>query len=243
MPKRLFTGVSSCIFSLLFLITSCLKPESSPSKVDQWVEKIESSINKDAWDQTNWVSWSFAGRRNYVWDRSTNWVELKFENYKIVFPVDSFELGYVFLKDSLVEGENRLEILEGGYGAFCNDSFWLNAPSKLKDPGVELGIKDTLNQEFLSVSYTSGGVTPGDTYFWETSENGLPSGFYMNTQILTSPWVYASWENYDTISSGAIISTLHLIDNNPLTMEKVYGGDSFESLLLKEDPFKPFRSR
>ena len=39
------------------------------SQADTWAKKIEQAINKDAWDKTDIVTWTFVGRHHHIWDK------------------------------------------------------------------------------------------------------------------------------------------------------------------------------
>jgi len=101
---------------------------------------------------------------------------------------------------------------KAAYARWVNDSYWLLAPLKVLDPGVQLtheGTKD-LNgaaHEALRLSFQGVGLTPGDQYV-----------LYVDPQTkLVRAWDYVpkpesvmhgSWEKYET-HGGLQLSTEH----------------------------------
>ena len=101
-----------------------------------------------------------------------------------------------------------IELIEKASNYFYNDSFWMFAPYKIFDKGVERKIIKN-NKNALLVTYTSGGITPGDTYLWLLNDDGKPKAFKMWTSILPINGLEASWSNWTTTESGAQLPTFH----------------------------------
>ena len=104
------------------------------------------------------------------------------------------------------------EDAKAAYGRWVNDSYWLLAPLKVLDPGVNLtheGAKDLngTSYEALRLSFAGVGLTPGDQYL-----------LYIDPQTkLVRAWDYiptadkvmhGTWENYKTFG-GLQLSTEH----------------------------------
>ncbi|MBL8863204.1 MAG: hypothetical protein JNK02_14505 [Planctomycetes bacterium] len=124
----------------------------------------------DAWDETRVVAWTFFGRRNHVWDKSSGDYRLE-EGSKVVLMNLESGVGRVF--DGGVELADPAAVaqeLARAKSVWINDSYWLVMPYKLFDPGVRLfdageeeregGAKaDVLRVEFEDV-----GDTPDNAY-------------------------------------------------------------------------------
>lgn len=75
----------------------------------------------------------------------------------------------------LTEGSDA----RAAYEAFVNDGYWLYAPSKLEDPGVVRALEG----DELRVSFGDDvGVTPGDTYWFESDDQGRVTGWRFRLQ-------------------------------------------------------------
>ena len=88
----------------------------------------------------------------------------------------------------------------------------------------------------MLVSYSTGGVTPGDSYLWTLDESGLPTGYKMWTKILPVKGVYASWEDWIELPTGAKISTGHDMKVMKSQMKNVKGGQTYAAIGI-ENPF------
>ena len=131
--------------------------------------------------------------------------------------------------------------MEKAYFIWANDSYWLNPVSKIYDDGVTRKYVETEDGNgALLVTYSSGGVTPGDSYLWYVDENGLPYKWEMWVKIIPIKGVETSWEAWERYGEGVMISTKHNI--GPVTsdildveitndLKKCFGGaDPFKDL-------------
>ena len=85
-----------------------------------------------------------------------------------------------------------------------NDFFWLHPFSQLRAPGAQ---RFFVGSRALLVRYTTGGVTPGDAYLIITDEQGLPIRWQMWVSILPLKGFTFSFEDWQTFSTGARLST------------------------------------
>ena len=110
---------------------------------------------------------------------------------------------------------------------------------KAFDPGTERSIvklKD--GREGLKVQYNTGGVTPGDSYVWFLDENGQPEAWKMWVSIIPLGGIENSWEGWQTLSTGAKISTTHtFLGKKREFLTGVKAGMNLSDFGLGEDPF------
>lgn len=217
------------------------RPDGQPGpEADALARSMESAVNKEAWDRTGAVRWSFFGRHHYVWDRERDLVELRWGDSRALFRT-SDQTGRAWHADIEQTGEDAKEALSAAHAYWINDSFWLNPVVKFFDPGVERSlVKLEGGREALLVSYSSGGVTPGDAYLWIPGEDGLPEAWRMWVQIIPIGGIETSWEGWTELSTGAKVSTEHEGWGRMMTfISNVEGAASLEDLNVNADLFDP----
>jgi len=190
-------------------------------------DKMLAASGADAWSQTRYVTWTFAGSNTYIWDRSEAKVIKGAGEHQVMIDANTGE----------VIGGSSVSDAEAAWSNFCNDSFWLIAPLKVKDPGTSRELVSTAEGDALMVHYPSGGVTPGDSYLWYLAEDGLPYAYRMWTQILPLPGMKSTWEGWETIHTGAKIATRH--EMGPMTLEitNLKTGSTLTEIGLPENTF------
>src|SRR5262249_34366936 len=77
-----------------------------------------------------------------------------------------------------VSDEENAKRLEGAYGRFINDTYWLLAPWKIFDPGVHLAYDGEKpcpgggECDVLKLSFEDVGLTPKDVYWLLSTRDG-----------------------------------------------------------------------
>ncbi len=217
------------------------RPEGQPApEADELARKMERAVNKEAWDRTGAVRWSFFGEHHYVWDRKRGLVEVRWGDTRVLLRTAD-KTGRVWTNDEEVTGDDAQSALETAYRFWINDSFWLNPVAKLFDPGVKREIvTEDDGEKGLLVSYTSGGVTPGDAYLWYVDENGLPVRWRMWVSIIPVGGVSMTWTSWTELSTGALISTEHEGGRKMITfITNLEGAEDLEALGVSPDLFDP----
>ncbi len=223
-----------------FIFSESMPSGTSGKAADELAEKMFVAINKKGWDNTGAVQWTFAGRSSYIWDKERHWVEYKSKDKRVLLNINE-KTGVAYEDEKLVTSPKKTaKLVNKAWKNWVNDSFWLNAPAKAFDPGTERTLVELEDGKTgLMVSYTSGGVTPGDSYLWILDENGLPTAWKMWVKIIPVGGVEFSWEDWTSLTTGAKIATNHKgMINIPITdlkaaatlQELVPGKDLFEEL-------------
>ena len=146
--------------------------------------------------------------------------------------------GVAFKNGKRVTGEKEAQMVDQAWRHWVNDSFWLNAPCKIKDPGTNRALVPLEGgRQGLLVSYSSGGATPGDAYLWELDDNDRPVSWKMWVSIIPVGGVQASWENWQQLPTGALLATTHEMIGFTLKMENIQAASTLEGLVTGEDPF------
>jgi len=217
------------------------RPQGQPGPdADALARSMEAAVNKEAWDRTGAVRWSFFERHHYVWDRERGLVELRWGDSRALFRTAD-QTGRIWSAGTEQTGEDANEALGAAYAYWINDSFWLNPVVKFFDPGVERSlVKLDDGRDALLVSYASGGVTPGDAYLWIPDDDGLPEAWRMWVQIIPIGGVETSWEGWNELSTGAKVATQHEGWDRLMTfISNVEGAENLEALGVDLGLFDP----
>ncbi|MDO6600612.1 hypothetical protein [Tenacibaculum sp. 1_MG-2023] len=201
--------------------------KASNPNADNLTNEILKAINHEAYKKTNTIEWSFAGRRNYKWDKKNHIVEVSWDTTKVILHPNNLEKSAVFFNDKNSSSKNT-ETIKKAESLFNNDSFWLVAPHKLFEDGIIRTTENIDNKQALRVTYTTGGSTPGDSYVWLLDENNVPKSYLMylksRVQKGNTEGMPATWEDWITTESGALLPTNHSFGNGgKLSMGTVKG--------------------
>jgi len=216
-------------------------PEGTPSpEADATANKMLQAINYAAWDSTTYVQWTFrgSGEHDYLWDKDRHLVRVIWGAHKVLLNTKTVS-GKAFKGEQELEGGSADELVQTAWNYFCNDSFWLNAPAKVFDPGTSRSlVKLEDGRDGLMIRYESGGVTPGDAYVWILDESGLPVAWKMWVKIIPIGGVEASWEDWMTLSTGSKISVGHNMAGIKMKLTNVKGAMNWTAMGEERDPFE-----
>lgn len=202
LPSLLFFGF------LYFKYNEDLPTGIKSEQADVLAHKMLNALNYEAYKETNYIEWTYKKRRHYEWDKKNNICTVFWKENKVVLDLNDTSKSKVYIHSFKNESDMAIELIEKASNYFYNDSFWMFAPYKIFDKGVERKIIKN-NKNALLVTYTSGGITPGDTYLWLLNDDGKPKAFKMWTSILPINGLEASWSNWTTTESGAQLPTFH----------------------------------
>ncbi len=199
------------VLLLLFVIYDKPLPTGiQGDKADRLATKMLNALSFEKYQQTAKLRWTFRGKNTYEWSRKEGKCVVRWENKQVYLDLRKKQESFVFVDNVLFNGPEKDELIDRALSSFNNDSFWLVAPYKLFDKGVERRyVKTKEGKEALLVTYTSGGTTPGDSYLWHLDEHGIPISFQMWVDIIPIGGLHASWDNWKTTTSGAKIATSH----------------------------------
>jgi hypothetical protein len=216
-------------------------PESIENKeADDMAISMMNAVNKSAWDTTRYIQWTFPGPHEYLWDKQRNFVLVKWNDYKVLLNTKTRKGLFWDLSSTNAHWIQDQKKVDKAWSFFCNDSWWLNAPVKAMDPGVEPSVvKLDDGRKGLKLEYKSGGVTPGDSYVWLLDDQNRPTSYKMWVSIIPVGGVEFTWENWITLSTGAKIATIHKGPAFTLELTDISSDQSLESLGMSQDPFSP----
>lgn len=197
--------------------------KASNPNADLLANKILKSIKHQAYKNTRFLEWSFAGKRHFKWDKQQHIVDVSWDSIRVNLHPNSLQKSTVFINEKSQEKSDD-KIVKKAWNIFNNDSFWLVAPHKLFDDGTIRSTEIVDGKKALRVTYTKGGSTPGDSYVWILDENYIPKSYKMylaNKRMNGTP---ATWENWITTKSGTLLPTNHTYgEGRSLSMGEVKG--------------------
>jgi hypothetical protein len=177
MPRRSLPIPSLLLAAALALAagSAFAHPREAPPTPEQLAQEVMQALGgKEAWDNTRFLRFTFAGRRTHWWDKHTGRHRIEGQTqdgkkFLVLENVNTKE-GQVWIDGQKAEGDQAKEFLERAYGAWINDTYWLIMPYKLQDPGVNLSYvgEETIDgkkYDKLLLSFQGVGLTPGDRYW------------------------------------------------------------------------------
>lgn len=202
MMKKLFKFIGILLligvvigFIAFYIADKPLPEGEKGAKAEQLADEMLNALNKAAFDTLEYIEFTFKGVHRHKWDRLNNSVTVEWDDQSV----------YVDLN----KGQDSYSLLEyKAYEYFINDSFWLVAPFKIKDEGTVRLFVDQFNNRGLLVTYTSGGVTPGDSYLWIIDSKGYPIAWKLWTSNVPIGGLKFTWDGWVTMDE-VWFSTLH----------------------------------
>jgi len=242
--KKFLIILASLILLLFvgFLVVDESLPEGEPgSKAEELTDEMFAELNKSKWESISFIKWSFRDAHHYVWHKDLNRAKISWDDFDVYLNLDKVE-GKAYKSGSLLAGTKKEEAIDKAWSYWCNDSFWLIAPFKARDPGTTrkyVPLSDGL--EGLLVQYQSGGVTPGDAYLWALDKDGVPQYYKMWGSSIPIGGVKATWSNWKEFQEVKI-ATEHKLGPLNIPVENIQAGNSLEQIGLSENLFSKLGS-
>ncbi|MEM9324400.1 MAG: hypothetical protein AAGA85_02035 [Bacteroidota bacterium] len=208
--------ITAIVFALIIatialLLWSASEPlpqgETGPA-AEALADKMLQALNKPAYDSLEELTWSFPRGHSFVWDKSVHQVKVQWADFTVDLQPNRLD-GVAYQNGEELSGTSRDEAIQKAWALFANDSFWLVAPYKVRDPGTVRKLVETNEGPALLVTYSTGGVTPGDSYLWILDESGRPKAWKMWVSILPIKGLEFSWENWQQLE-GAWFAPTHV---------------------------------
>jgi hypothetical protein len=212
---------------------------SDPKAIAIADEVMEAMGGRKAWDNTQYLSWTFFGNRQHIWDKTN-------QRCRIYSPKDDLTV-LINLKDQTGSVKKGSEIftdqdsiakyVDLGMKWWINDSYWLVMPFKLKDSGVTLKFvsKDTTQTgkltDVLQLTFEDVGVTPENKYlvYVDDSSRLITQWDYYSNYTDSLPRFQSPWPYYEKF--GELLLSGGTIGDRRLTDISVAAPD--ESVLAK----------
>ena len=196
------------------------------------------------WEELQYVSWTFFGVRELVWDKRNNRVRIESPRDSSVYLVNLNDSTgrYAYNGQELLDKEELSEKMKAGKSIWINDMYWLFMPFKLYDEGVTVKYMRTdtsligTPSDVLELRFENVGDTPENKYeiYIDQNDNLIKQwNFYAkaNQEKPSKQW---PWDNYSD-HNGLLLSS-DRSDNGGPSNVKVY--EQLEDKIFTN--FKPF---
>jgi hypothetical protein len=230
-------------FGVLYFALRHPRPRGTPGPAaDALAHAMERAVDTDAYARTGAVRWGFR-KHTHLWDRTRNLARVRWGKHEVLLDVHRQD-GRAFTDGREESGNAKKKLVERAYKRFINDSFWLNPVAKLFDAGVTRSLFQHDGRVALLIPYSSGGVTPGDSYLWIVDENKRPTAWQLFVSVLPIPGVEITWEGWTRLPTGAWISTSHrLAGREVVTILQPAAAPTLAEIEPGPDPFAPLQVR
>ncbi len=176
-------------------------------EAERLADAMLAALDSDAWERTGAVRFQMrGGHPQILWDRARGFVEVRFDDERRVLLDLASRRALAWRGETPARGDDVRELADDAYRYFANDTFWLAAPFKVRDPGTRRSVVELDGARQLLVEYASGGVTPGDAYLWRLDEDGRPLAWRMWVKIVPIGGVEVAWSDWTTLPTGAVVA-------------------------------------
>lgn len=210
--------------------------ESGPA-ADDLARKVQGAVGLEGWKATKVVRFNYAGRHHILWDRGRGYARVNVDDWSVLLRTRDFS-GRAYRDGvEVTDASQKQQLLTEAEKWFVNDGYWLFPFEGLFDPGVTRAVVSRPGQpDGLLISYSTGGVTPGDAYLWELDQDGRPVAWKMWVSVLPIGGLRATWEAWERLPTGAQIATEHRLGLR-FRVQELSSGDSVVDVEPGPDPF------
>lgn len=146
--------------------------ESDQKAIDIADEVMAAMGGRQAWEDTQYLKWTFFGRRTHIWDKTNRTVQISVPGQEMMYNLDMNDMSGEVTKAGIkyTQPDSIKFYLDQANKMWINDSYWLVMPFKLKDSGVTLKYSGTDTtqtgalSDVLELTFSEVGVTPDNKY-------------------------------------------------------------------------------
>lgn len=194
------------------------------TKADSVAHRLLEAHGADAFASAPYLRFNFAVETpkgtqviaRHLWDRTTGdyrveWASGEDSSYVALVNVrdvtEGVPAGEAYLNGSQLDGEAAQAARKEAYGRYINDTYWLLAPLKTFDSGVNrtyLPDSSTAEHDVLHLTFGEVGLTPGDEYWlYVSTDTGRLDqwAFHLQGMDEEDPPQRFDWTNYETLQA------------------------------------------
>ena len=197
MTSSLSLIVSALLSLGLFVAQDAPATQGSADGVD-WKQRVLDRAGIEAWDSLKRLQFTFNVERpngqttsvQHDWNLETGVDTVTWDGQTVEVNVWNYDAA------SASEQE------KAAFRRWTNDSYWLLAPLKIGDPGVNVetlgpGEMDGQTYNRLGLSFDDVGLTPGDRYVLYVDDEGLVRYWdYMPSEDRKVTWAWTDYEDF-----------------------------------------------
>jgi hypothetical protein len=179
---------------------------SDPAAVELADSVMAAMGGRANWDKTRYISWSFSGRRNLVWDKQSGRVRIESPDENTIYLINvNNGQGRVRVNQREIADQDSLRLmLQRARGIWINDSYWLIMPFKLKGSGVTLRYlgEDTLitggKCNVMDLAFPDAEDQSNSKYriYVDLADNLVKQWAYYKSATQDSATFIRPWDNY-----------------------------------------------
>ena len=219
---------------LVYMLSDPLPQKSNgqvaQARVEQLIDKMWKTLNAPAWFAAEGAEWTFRNQHHYLWHKRLGRVRVDLNPSLSVYIEPHTGRGRAFMRGEPLDASDQSKYIAQAIKAFHNDSFWLAAPFKVRDPGTHRSLVSDAEGEGVLVYYKTGGTTPGDRYLWRLGKNDQPKSWQLWVKIIPVQGMIFTWEDWRPSSSGALIAHHHRSKILDITLQKIKVTRTFTEL-------------
>jgi len=179
-------------------------------QADSLARQMLDALNYPAFLNTNHLEWTYKYRRHYKWDRKKGVCTVYWDEYKVQLHFHDSTQSQAYVHNFKVIDDKATQLIQKAKAHFRNDSFWLLEPYRVMDSTNTRSLVTTENNEpALLVKTKNSGLASNDTYLWTFDRDGKPKSCKIWTSKLPIGGIEASWNNWITTNSGAVLPYAH----------------------------------
>lgn len=209
--RRIPLWISLIGLAFLASCTSIPDGQEGPA-AEKRLDEMLAAVNVKAWEEnTAAISFHFRDKHDIFYDKRRGLMEASWgsgaDERRVQWDKDWKKVEVRVAGKVIGAGPEFDDAVKKAAGAFVNDLFWFCPLFQLRSPGAK---RMLLPDNSLRVTFTSGGVTPGDSYVFRTGPDNLLSEMNLWVSVLK---YYrggkATFTDYITAETGLKVAQSH----------------------------------
>ena len=101
-----------CSVTCMKVMSEALPSGTKGTEAESLAQDMLNALNKDAWDNTRYLKWSFfGGGHHYHWDKEENIAIIEWKKNKVIMDLDQVD-GLAMSDGSVVEADKKKKLID-----------------------------------------------------------------------------------------------------------------------------------